>query len=1100
MGQCIPSGERHVRTQFKVGSAVASAVAGGIGLLALCGWVFDIPLARSLLPGGPSMSFNSSVGFTLASVAALLLLWPRGRWWREAAFYGCAGAILVLGALTLSQYVFGWNLGIDLLLHPRGAWDEPSSYPGRMAPTTSMKLILLGAALCLLGGRRAAWVGQSLAAVVGLLGLVTILGTIYGIQDLQSFPPTAAVSAGTAVASFLLGIALLMATPDRGPMAIVSSRTLTGSMARRILPLVIVVPSMLGFTRVIGESVGLYGIGVGSALLVAGNVVLFTALVLYVLGSLRVVEQEGIRAQEALRRSEEQLRAVLEALPVAVFITDARGRIETANPAAESLWGSMPPPSLGPERYGEFYRACRPGTDRRVEPHEWGLARALVSGAAVTAEEMDIEALDGRRRTILNYALPIRDGMGAIVGGVAVNIDITARKQMEIALRQSEERYRTFIENSSEGIWRFEFDEPLSPDLPEEEQVRYTYEHAYFAECNVALARQYGYESPEEIVGRPLKEFLIPDNPRNREFLLAFIRSGYRLTEAETHERTADGEERIFMNNLIGVRDDRGRLLRAWGSQRDITDRKLAQRFLIREQEFLRQVIDATPSMVFVKDWNGRFVLANEALAKVYGVRVEDLIGRTDADFSSHPDEVAAFLRDDREVMLTRRQKLIPEEPVTDAEGRRRWFSTIKVPLVEADGTCSRVLGVATDITDRKRAEEILRSSNERLEEAIRNRTRELEESYVKLRHSERMAFVGTLSAGIGHDIGNLLLPIRERLESLAHDDSLPETTRADLATTRTGLNYLTRLTSALRILAADPEEDHGPADVTDVAAWWHEAEPLLHSVLPRNVTLQWSPPPRGLAVRIGAAALTQVVFNLVQNAGDALADFPDGRVHVSAEPVDEAWARFVVADNGPGMTDVVRERCMDPFFTTKTRRVSTGMGLTLVHGLVTKAGGRIDLESAPGQGTTFRITLPAAATIPAGGGPARPLAVVSVGDRRTAGFVCALLGSMGFDVAEQSAPDGAAADLWVVAAGVGGPSEPDVARVLEFVRVEPGRRALIIGGDSPGAEGSERVLHVPGRLDPLAIRRALQKIAGQLAPAKPEVVHGPVADQRAVR
>ena len=82
MGQCIPSGERHVRTQFKVGSAVASAVAGGIGLLALCGWVFDIPLARSLLPGGPSMSFNSSVGFTLASVAALLLLWPRGRWWR----------------------------------------------------------------------------------------------------------------------------------------------------------------------------------------------------------------------------------------------------------------------------------------------------------------------------------------------------------------------------------------------------------------------------------------------------------------------------------------------------------------------------------------------------------------------------------------------------------------------------------------------------------------------------------------------------------------------------------------------------------------------------------------------------------------------------------------------------------------------------------------------------------------------------------------------------------------------------------------------------------------------------------------------------------
>jgi PAS domain S-box-containing protein len=108
-------------------------------------------------------------------------------------------------------------------------------------------------------------------------------------------------------------------------------------------------------------------------------------------------------------------------------------------------------------------------------------------------------------------------------------------------------------------------------------------------------------------------------------------------------------------------------------------------------------VIDATPSMVFVKDRDGRFVLANEALARVYGTPVSGLLGKTDADFDPNAEEVASFLLADREVMDTRRERWIPEEPVTTADGEVRWFSTVKVPLVEDDGSCGKVLGVATD-------------------------------------------------------------------------------------------------------------------------------------------------------------------------------------------------------------------------------------------------------------------------------------------------------------------------------------------------------------------------------------------------------------------
>src|SRR6266540_4988462 len=111
---------------------------------------------------------------------------------------------------------------------------------------------------------------------------------------------------------------------------------------------------------------------------------------------------------------------------------------------------------------------------------------------------------------------------------------------------------------------------------------------------------------------------------------------------------------------------------------------------------FLRKVIDATPSMVFVKDFDGRFVLGNDALGQCYGRPVQELVGKTDADFNSNAEEVANFLRDDRDVMTTRRPKLIAEEPVTQGDGKVRWFSTVKVPLVNDDGSCDNALGDET--------------------------------------------------------------------------------------------------------------------------------------------------------------------------------------------------------------------------------------------------------------------------------------------------------------------------------------------------------------------------------------------------------------------
>jgi PAS domain S-box-containing protein len=141
-----------------------------------------------------------------------------------------------------------------------------------------------------------------------------------------------------------------------------------------------------------------------------------------------------------------------------------------------------------------------------------------------------------------------------------------------------------------------------------------------------------------------------------------------------------------------------------------------ANEALLDQTRFLNQVIDTNPQLVFVKDWSGRFTLANKAVADVYGTTVADLIGRTDADFNGNAEEVRAFVEADREVMSKRTVKVIAEEPVTSDQGRTvRWFHTIKAPLIGRDGSCNRVLGLATDITARHHAERELRRASDEL-------------------------------------------------------------------------------------------------------------------------------------------------------------------------------------------------------------------------------------------------------------------------------------------------------------------------------------------------------------------------------------------------
>ncbi len=146
----------------------------------------------------------------------------------------------------------------------------------------------------------------------------------------------------------------------------------------------------------------------------------------------------------------------------------------------------------------------------------------------------------------------------------------------------------------------------------------------------------------------------------------------------------------------------------------DRTARKQAEEGVRSARDFLRQVIDIDPHFIFAKDRGGRFTMVNQAVADAYGTTIEDLIGKTDADFNPNRTEVEFFLQMDREVMDSKKERFIQEEVITDAEGKKRWLQTIKRPIIGMDGRANQVLGVSTDITEYKRAEEALRQSEER--------------------------------------------------------------------------------------------------------------------------------------------------------------------------------------------------------------------------------------------------------------------------------------------------------------------------------------------------------------------------------------------------
>src|SRR5918992_47516 len=283
----------------------------------------------------------------------------------------------------------------------------------------------------------------------------------------------------------------------------------------------------------------------------------------------------------------------------------------------------------------------------------------------------------------------------------------TGSEENERRVRESEERYRSFFEQSNEGIWRFELEEPCPIDLAPDEQIEFFYRHSYLAECNDAMARMYGYARAEEIVGARLEDLLSSSIPENVQYLKDFVRSGYRLVDTESQEVDRHGDTKYFLNNLTGIVEN-GSLMRAWGTQRDITERKQAEEELRESEERFRGTFEQAAVGIAHVATDGHWLRVNRRFCDIVGYEKEELLGLTFQDIT-HPDDLETDLEGARRLLAGEIETYSREKRYFRKDGSIVWIyltvSLMRSPL----GEPRYFISVTEDITERKRIEEAQR-------------------------------------------------------------------------------------------------------------------------------------------------------------------------------------------------------------------------------------------------------------------------------------------------------------------------------------------------------------------------------------------------------
>ncbi|BDG07098.1 PAS domain S-box protein [Anaeromyxobacter paludicola] len=593
--------------------------------------------------------------------------------------------------------------------------------------------------------------------------------------------------------------------------------------------------------------------------------------------------------------------------PVGMAMTDAAGRITAWNEAAVGV--------LGLSREGALGQPLPAPVPEQAARWAEVLARAA-AGEVLNLLEFQFRTPSGRVRDVALSLLPIE---GAGLGVIAQ--DVTERNAPARRAAEAQHRLEVVLEAIPAPIF---FKDAAGVYLG----------------CNRAFEAYLG-RPRARIVGLGVHEVAPPELAEIYRHADDALLAAGGTQVYETQVRWADGALREVVFSKATFLGEDGKVAGLVGSILDITERKRAEQALRASEQKFRAAFDQAKVGLVLLGRGARFVEMNPAFREMLG-RSDEALRRLRLADVLHPDDLAAGMASYESLVAGERDHASSLRRVLREDGALRYVRIGASAIRDAEGAFEAVVAVIEDVTEKELATQALRESEARASLA------------------GRLASLGTLAAGVAHEINNPLAYVVANLDFVRGALTAAEGSevRQALEDAAEGAARVSRIVQDLKGFA---RVDDAVARV-DLVRVLRSAANLARAEVKRRARLEVDLPPLP-RVAGSTARLGQVFLNLLVNAAQAI---PEGDPEAHEVRL-RAWASakqvmVEVSDTGTGIDPAIRHRIFDPFFTTKPVGIGTGLGLAISHQIVTAAGGTIEVESAPGRGATFRVTLPASA------------------------------------------------------------------------------------------------------------------------------------------
>lgn len=619
---------------------------------------------------------------------------------------------------------------------------------------------------------------------------------------------------------------------------------------------------------------------------------------------------ERVKAEKAIRKSEEKYRTILETMGEGYYETDLFGNYTFVNDAMCGIHGYTKD-----ELVDMNYRAY---TSSEEAKRIYSIYNELYkTGEPVRIVDLEINHKDGSTRNMESSAYLMKNEQNEPIGFSGIARDVTEKKRAENALRKSEEKYRTILETMEEGYWEVDL-------------------KGNIIFCNPAELKIHGLDE-DDFIGMNNQQFSSPETAKRvYKIFNEIYHTGVPAKVIDYEIIRNDGQRIEIEASAALISDENGKPVGFRGVSRDVTERIKAEKALRDSEEKYRLLVENANDGILIYQ-NDAILFSNKRTAEMM-VYSNDELERSSLDTLIHPDDMKKYA-EKKEMKMSDNNPKIFTLRIINKNGDILWIEFSSIPIQWEQKPAELIF--LSDITQQKKME-------------------------VQLLQAQKMEALGTLAGGIAHDFNNLLMGIQGNasLMQLVLGENNPHIEK--LKSIEKLVTDGSELTKQLLGVARGGKYEAIPADVNTIIEKSTDLfgrtkkEISIHKILYKDL---W-------VAEVDRGQIEQVLLNLYVNAWHAMPDGGDLYVETKNVALDEYYTksfginpgkyiRISVTDNGIGMDEETRKKVFDPFFTTKEMGRGTGLGLASAYGIIRNHKGFINVYSEIEQGTTFNIYLP---------------------------------------------------------------------------------------------------------------------------------------------